>query len=127
MRIITPEEILQVKKPEGTEVGYYLFDEYEVHFNEQVPGSTQTWHRHEKVWEVLFILEGELTAKWKDRGKVREQVVKKGDLVEAGRSRHTFVNHTDEVVKFLVLKMVLSGENYRELFKVDKVVEDEKV
>ncbi|KKQ88325.1 MAG: Cupin domain protein, partial [Berkelbacteria bacterium GW2011_GWA2_38_9] len=54
MKIITKEEANFMSKPEGTKVWYYLRDEYEIHLNEQIPSSTQTWHHHEKICETLF-------------------------------------------------------------------------
>jgi len=74
MRITSKDSALHVLKPEGINVGYYLFEEYEIHYNEQAPHSTQVWHHHEKVWETLFIIEGELIAKWKENGEEKEQI-----------------------------------------------------
>lgn len=125
MKIVKKKDVLHVDKPEGTKVDYYLRDEYEIHYNEQVPHSTQTWHHHEFIWEVLFILEGELTAKWKENGEPREKIVQAGDLIESERSSHTFTNHTDKTVKFLVFKFVPTGEQKKELLKTDKVVDEE--
>lgn len=125
MKIIKKEDTTNVYKPEGTNVTYFLFDEYEVHYNEQIPGSTQLWHHHEKIWETLYIIEGELKAKWKEDGEVKEQIVKAGDLVEVEHAPHTFTNHTDKVVKFLVIKQVLKGKNHKKLFKQDKVLDED--
>jgi len=124
MNILSKSDALHVDKSEGTRVDYYLRDEYEIHYNEQAPHSIQTWHSHEHIWETLFIVEGELTSKWKDdSGKETKQVVKPGDVIETERSVHTFENHTNELTKFLVVKQVLSGENKVQLLKNDKVVE----
>ncbi len=49
MKIIHKKEAIHIDKPEGTSVDYYLRKEYEVHYNEQVPNSIQTWHQHDKV------------------------------------------------------------------------------
>ena len=62
MKIIHKKDAILIDKPEGTSVAYYLRKEYELHFNKQVPGSTQAWHHHEHIFESLFIIEGELTA-----------------------------------------------------------------
>lgn len=124
MKITTQKETLNISKPEGTNVSYYLFPEYEVHYNEQKPGSTQTWHHHETIWETLFIIEGELTAQWRETGGVKSQIVKAGDLIETERTPHTFTNHTDGVVKFLVIKQVPHGKEYKELLKADKIVDE---
>lgn len=123
MKIIRPKAAIQVSKPEGTNVTYFLRPEYEVHYNEQVPHSIQTWHHHEKIWETLYIIEGELTARWKEGDKEMEDVVRAGDLVESENSPHTFENNSDTVVKFIVIKQVLSGEDKKEILKIDKVID----
>ena len=124
MKIIHKKNALHIDKPEGTKVDYYLRDEYEVHYNEQIPKSTQTWHHHEQILETLYIIDGELTAKWKENGEVVEEIVRAGDLIETEDTPHTFINHTDRVARFLVIKQVLSGEDKRELLKTDKVVDE---
>lgn len=124
MKIIHKEDTLHVDKLEGTKVDYYLRKEYEVHFNEQVPGSTQTWHHHEQILETLFIIEGELTVRWKENDKTVEKIVHAGDLIETEDTSHTFINHTDKMVKFLVIKQVPSDEDKKELLKTDKVVDE---
>ena len=124
MNIIHKDDASHVDKPEGTKIDYYLRDEYEVHYNEQVSGSTQTWHHHEQILETLFIIEGELTAKWKECGETVEEIVRAGDLIETENTPHTFTNHTDKVVKFLVIKQVLSGKSKKELLKTDKIIDE---
>jgi quercetin dioxygenase-like cupin family protein len=123
MKIIQREESLSVSKPEGINVRYYLRDEYELHYNEQAPGSTQTWHYHETILESLYIIEGELTAEWKVGDKIEKQIVKAGDLIETENTPHSFINHTDKIVKFLVIKQVPTGEDKRDVLKTDKVVD----
>lgn len=123
MKIISPKDALYVEKPEGTKVTYYLRDEYEVHYNEQTPRTTQTWHHHKRIRETLYIIEGELTAKWRDNGLEISQIVKKGDLIETEATPHTFVNHTDKIVKFLVIKQVPHNRSFKELLKTDKVLD----
>jgi len=123
MKIIHKTDALHVDKPEGTKVDYYLRSEYEVHYNEQVPQSTQTWHHHDHILETLFIIEGELTAKWREAGNVVVEIVRAGDLIETERTPHTFTNHTDQVVRFLVIKQVPSGQDKVELLKTDKVLD----
>ena len=123
MKIIHKSEATHINKPEGNKVDYYLRPEYEVHYNEQPPHATVTWHFHEKVFESLFIIEGKLTAKWKEGNKNIEGIVKAGDLIEVEGSPHTFTNHTDEITKFIVIKQVLSGKDRTEIFKTDKVTD----
>ncbi|RJQ37709.1 cupin domain-containing protein [Candidatus Microgenomates bacterium] len=123
MKITRKQDALSIIKSEGIKVLYYLFPEYEIHYNEQEPNSTQTWHHHEKIWESLYIIEGELTAKWQENGEIKTQIVKAGDLIETENSPHTFINNSNNIIKFLVLKQVLSGENKKELLKTDKVID----
>jgi uncharacterized cupin superfamily protein len=123
MKIIEAEDALHIAKPEGTDVHYYLFKDYEVHYNEQAPHTTQTWHHHEKIWETLYIINGELTAQWRDSGKDRSQIVRPGDLIETERTSHTFSNDSDEVVRFLVIKRIPSNKDHREDLKTDKVLD----
>lgn len=124
MKIIHKKNALHTDKSEGVKVDYYLRDEYEVHYNEQIPKSTQIWHHHEQILETLYIIDGELTAKWKENNEIVEEIVRAGDLIETEDTPHTFINHTDRMVKFLVIKQVLSGEDKRELLKTDKVVDE---
>src|SRR3990172_230544 len=123
MRITSKDSALHVLKPEGINVGYYLFEEYEIHYNEQAPHSTQVWHHHEKVWETLFIIEGELISKWKENGEEKEQICRSGDVIETEYTPHTFMNNTNRVARFLVIKQVLNGENKKDLLKTDKVID----
>lgn len=123
MKITKREDILNVNKPEGINVWYYLFDEYEVHFNEQNPHTEQTWHHHEKIWECLDIIEGELLARWRENGSEKEEIVREGDLIETEYTPHTFINNSDQVVKFLIMKQILNGENKKDLLKNDKVLD----
>ncbi len=100
--------IHKVKEGLGN-ISYYLFNEYEVHYNEQLPQTTQEWHAHKKTWETLFIIKGNLIVKWKEGHEQKEQTVSQGDLIEVGNSMHTFVNESCDVAKFIVFKQVLSG------------------
>lgn len=123
MKIVTSKEALHVAKPEGTDVRYYLFEDYEVHYNEQAAGATQTWHHHEKIWETLYIIDGQLTAHWREDGEEKTEIVMTGDLIETERTPHTFTNDSDEKVRFLVIKRIPSDEDYSEVLKTDKVLD----
>jgi uncharacterized cupin superfamily protein len=123
MKIIKAKDVLHVAKPEGTDVHYYLFKDYEVHYNDQAPHTTQTWHHHEKIWETLYIIEGELKAQWREGDEEKSQTVRAGDLIETERTAHTFSNDGDKVVRFLVIKRMASSEDYSEVLKTDKVLD----
>ena len=122
MRIITKDIAICKEKPEGTKIWYYLFSEYEIHYNEQPAHSIQVWHKHNVVNETIFIIKGELVAMWTEKGEQKEKIVCAGDLVLVDDSDHTFENRTNYTTKFLALKNVLSGKDKSEIFKNDKVL-----
>lgn len=123
MKITQAKDALHVAKPEGTDVHCYLFKDYEIHYNDQAPHTTQTWHHHEKIWETLYIIDGELEARWRDGDQEQSQTVKAGDLIETERTPHTFSNETDNIVRFLVIKRIPSTEDHSEVLKTDKVLD----
>jgi quercetin dioxygenase-like cupin family protein len=123
MKIIKADDVDFVDKPEGTSVHYYTFSDYEIHYNEQAPHTTQTWHHHEKIWETLYIIEGNLTAKWRDGADEQTQLLHAGDLVQTERTPHTFSNDSDTVVKFVVFKHISSSEDFRVTLSTDKVLD----
>ena len=123
MKITHKKNALHVFKPEGLNTFYYLFKEYEVHYNEQRPKTTQVWHHHEHIHESIFIIEGQLTAEWKIGKNLKKQIVKSGDIIETENTPHTFINHTSKIVKFLVIKQLLLGKDKRKLLKNDKVLD----
>jgi quercetin dioxygenase-like cupin family protein len=119
MKITKAQDVPHVQKPEGTDVYYYLFNDYEIHYNDQAPHTTQTWHHHDQIWETLYIIDGELNAHWREGDEEKSQTVKAGDLVETERTPHTFSNDSDNTVRFLVIKRIPSSE----VFKTDKVLD----
>jgi uncharacterized cupin superfamily protein len=112
-------------KGEGTSVDYYIFPEYEIHYNELAAGTVQQWHHHEAIEETLLILDGELDARWREDDKIRTECVYSGDIVRVGRSIHTFANMGHGVTTFVVFRLVLDGHDKRHLIKSDKVVDDD--
>lgn len=44
--------------------------------------------------------------------------------MRVNQSIHTFENHTDEIVEFIVYRMVPDGKGKREIIKRDKTVMD---
>lgn len=123
MKITYRKDAVHVTKPEGTDVHYYLFNDYEIHYNDQAPHTTQVWHHHEKIGETLYIIDGKLTAYWREGGEEKSQQVRSGDVVETERTPHTFSNHSDVTARFLVIKRIPSNEDYREILKTDKVLD----
>lgn len=110
-------------KPEGDILNYYLFDEYEVIQVDQPPHTEQLRHHHERVAETIYVLEGELVAKWREGSHEKSQIVGPGDLIETGLEPHNFANESDELARIICIKRIPTGKNLREIFKNDKIVD----
>ncbi len=124
MEILRRANAQHTDKPDGTKIDYYLFPEYEIHYNEIPSGTTQVWHHHEKIEETLLILDGELEARWKDENSQEQKtLVRKGDLIRTGNTPHTFANTSSASVSFVVFKLVLSGVSHQDIFKNDKIID----
>ncbi|MDP1845977.1 MAG: cupin domain-containing protein [Candidatus Moranbacteria bacterium] len=121
MKIVSREYAKVFDSPEGRKAWIYGFSEYEFQYDEQQPKTILKWHHHAKIWETIYIIEGELVARWKENGKIKEQTVKTGDVIEPGYISHTFENRTEEVVKFIAFKQILAGKDMRETIENDKI------
>ena len=126
MKIVIKNKAIHVEKEEGSSVDYYIFPEYEIHYNEIKPGTIQSWHHHSKITETLYVMEGEIEAHWlDDNGKKVMRMVKVGDVVDVEDTPHTFINSSQNVVKFVVFRFVPTGEDKHELIKNDKSLNPE--
>lgn len=123
MNIVRAGEATVVDKPEGTRVSYYMFDDYEVINNELAPHAIQQWHHHETIGETMFVIEGSLEVLWRENGEEKSEFLGPGDLAESEHSPHTLRNSSDQAVRFVVIKRVPSGQNHRQTFKEDKVLD----
>ena len=124
MKIVSREYAKLFDSPEGRKTWIFGFPEYEFQYDEQQPKTILKWHHHVKIWETIYIIEGELVAKWKESGEMKEQTVKTGDVIEPEFGSHTFENRSNGVVKFIAFKQVLSGKNMQEMIGKDKVYDE---
>lgn len=123
MKIIRNSNAVHNVKPEGDIMTYFLFDEYEVIQVDQPPHTVQQRHHHEKVIETVYLIEGELVAKWLEDGEEKSELLKPGDLTEAGPQPHYYANESDKVARIICFKRIPTGRNNRETFKKDKIVD----
>jgi mannose-6-phosphate isomerase-like protein (cupin superfamily) len=113
-------ESIFTDKGDGTQVNYYLFDEYEIHANVLAAESVQGWHHHDRIIETLYITSGAIEARWLDGDQVTTRRLERGDVVTVGSSIHTFANPNDEPAEFLVFRLVPDGVDKRDLIKNDR-------
>ena len=122
IKFLEKNDAITVSKVNGTDVSYYIFNEFEIHMNKISPKSIQEWHYHSKVEESLMIIKGELTCRWLECDEERSKKITVNEIVRVGNSTHTFENETDEEVEFIVFRFVPDGIDKREIIKSDKVV-----
>lgn len=127
MEIIRRHDALTSKKSEGTEVLYYIFPEYEIHYNEMPPGTMQQWHHHNVLEETVYVISGSLEFHWIDNNTTRSQTLNAGDIVRVEKESHTLENRSTSLTTFLVIRLVLNGKDNRGLFINDKVVDHVKL
>jgi quercetin dioxygenase-like cupin family protein len=120
--LLKKSDSIQVVKENKTEVNYFIFPEYEIHLNKIPPNSIQEWHFHSKIEEVILVTKGVLTCKWIEEEKEKEELIHQNELVQVKNSIHTFENRTKEEVEFTVFRLVLDGNNKRDLIKNDKTI-----
>lgn len=122
IKFLQKNDAITVSKVNGTNVSYYIFNEFEIHMNKISPKSIQEWHYHSKIEETLMIIKGDLTCRWLECGEERSKKITVNEIVRVGNSTHTFENETDEEVEFIVFRFVPDGIDKREIIKSDKIV-----
>lgn len=115
------EDAISVVKENGTEVSYFIFDEYEIHFNRIPPHSVQEWHFHEKIEEIILVISGKMKCSWMEKDKMKSEMIEKKEIVRVKHSVHTFSNESEDDCEFIVFRMVPDGVSKREIIKRDKV------
>jgi quercetin dioxygenase-like cupin family protein len=120
MKITRRDEGVVATKPDGTRITYYLFPEYEFHYNELDPGISQSWHHHNIIEEILYVLSGTVEVRWVKHGRTFSSLLSPGDIAAMGRVTHSVSNPSDQKATFLITKLVFQGLDQRQLFREDK-------
>ncbi|MCF8336586.1 MAG: cupin domain-containing protein [Bacteroidales bacterium] len=113
-------------KEDGTIVTYYIFPEYEIHYNKMPPGVEQKWHYHDAIEETIYIIDGEIDILWKENNQFNNQKVVPGNIVRVEKTLHTIKNSSQYNAKFIVFRMILSGTDKRDVIKKDKHIINNK-
>lgn len=120
--IYTKDDSITVKKENGTEVSYFIFNEYEIHLNKIPPNSIQEYHKHTKIEETIVVTEGEICIKWLENNEVHSKKLIKDTVARVKQSIHTITNPTNLEATFIVYRMVPTGEDKRDIIKSDKKI-----
>lgn len=110
VEILTKKDAISVLKENGTQVDYYIFDEFEIHQCKISPHSIQEWHKHEKIEEVIVVTQGDICVKWKEDNAIKAETVSKGFILRVKDSIHTIENRTECYAEFNVFRMVPTGD-----------------
>lgn len=122
MKIITKSEAINKIREDGTNVSYYLFDEYEVHHGKIPPGVIQPWHHHEVINETLYVIEGKVILHYLEDGKKQQREIVPGNVIQVENTPHTFSNPFSKVCKLIAFRFIPVGLNQREAIKNDKIL-----
>jgi uncharacterized RmlC-like cupin family protein len=123
MQITRQAEAIFRDKGNGTSVRYYIYPEYEVHYNDILAHTVQQWHHHEVIEETLYIVAGQLMAYWAEDDSVYSEKLNQGDIIRVGKIPHTFANLSGDTFQFLVFRMIPDGIDKHETIKADRVVD----
>ncbi|WP_025869180.1 cupin domain-containing protein [Enterococcus crotali] len=121
IEIMTKNDSIFAKKEDGTNVNYYIFPEFEIHLN-LVPGNTtQEWHTHQSIEEILVITDGQIRVETIADGKKSHKDCQKGDVIRMNSSLHRILNLQNIEATFAVFRFVPQGMDNREIIKNDKI------
>ncbi len=103
---------------------YYQTEQLRVVITKIPAGHVQNEHRHEKMYDATYILEGEVEVSERIDGQVRHETAKAGDFVVfAPGPYHNIANQSGSEAVMLTLKFVrdpdLEAESFRALCKTD--------
>lgn len=125
MKVTPKSGAINLKRPDGTNISYYIFNEYEVHYGELPPGVTQPWHHHQVISETLYLIEGKVKLHYVDGEEKTERTIVPGDVVQVEDTPHTFSNPFAETCKMVAFRFVPDGVDTQEIIKTDKVLHPE--
>lgn len=116
------DSVIKVSKENGTDLLYYIFNDFEIHYNEIHPKTCQEWHSHKDIEEVLLIINGTISYQWKQDDIIKDISLSEKDLVRTNHSIHRLENKTNQLVTFIVFRKKIGFNDDRELFKNDKQI-----
>ncbi|MHC5217078.1 cupin domain-containing protein [Enterococcus sp. LJL128] len=119
--IMTQMDALSVTKENGTAVGYFLFDTFEVHTNTIPAGCVQDWHAHKEIEEIIVVNKGSLCVEWIDDLLQCRQVAA-GELIRMNKSIHRISNPGKTIAECTIFRFVPPKENQAAVIKNDKQV-----
>lgn len=122
MEFYQTKDSIEVHKENGTDVNYFIFNEYEIHYNKINPHTCQEWHFHSQIEETLLVTKGELICYWIENGEKKEHKAVENEIIRVKNYTHTFANESDNIAEFTVFRFVHDGVDKRDIIKSDKTI-----
>ena len=120
IEILTRDEVIFRKKPDGTEVNYFLFPEFEIHIN-SLPGKTvQGWHKHHEIEEVFTCAVGKSENRRARKLANYFKNLCRRRTYSMHKSLHRISNPDTLSASFTVFRFVPQGQNQQECIKMIK-------
>lgn len=125
MKITKKNQAINRVREDGSDITYYIFDQYEIHYGIIAPGVTQPWHHHQKISESLFIISGQVVLHYFDGKEKKEKIVSPGDVIEVENTPHTFSNPFDHPCIMIAFRFLPGNEKTQHIIKEDKVLDSQ--
>lgn len=122
LEILTLDNAISVDKDNKTHVDYFIFDEFEIHFNMIPPNSVQEWHYHQNIEETICVISGQMECSWLENHKINTKTIYPKQIVRVKQSTHTFSNQNNKACEFIVFRFVPDKKSKKEIIKNDKTI-----
>lgn len=123
MKITKQNQAISQIRDDGTNINYYIFDEYEIHAAILPVGIKQPWHHHTKQSEVIYVISGQIQFHYFDGQQKQIMVLHPGEVVEVEDTPHTFSNPFDQPCQMMAFRFIPTGKKTQHIIKSDKVLD----
>lgn len=118
--IINKKSAISVEKDNGTLVDYFLFEEFEVHYNKIPASCVQDWHSHHAIEEIIVVNQGILVVEWIENRKICKKIVGEKEIIRMKNSIHRISNRLNVIAECTIFRFVPQNQDYSQLIKQDK-------
>lgn len=118
--IINKTAAISVEKDNGTFVDYFLFEEFEVHYNKIPENCVQDWHSHNAIEEIIVVDQGSLVVEWIEDKTIYTKTVEEKEIIRMKNSIHRLSNPSNTIAECTIFRFVPHHQDYSQLIKQDK-------
>ena len=118
--ILNKTDAISIEKENGTLVDYFLFNEFEIHYNKIPVNCVQDWHSHHAIEEIISVDQGELIVEWIENNAIFTKIVKEKEIIRMKNSIHRLSNRSNAKVKCTIFRFVPQHRDNSQVIKNDK-------